>query len=588
MSSRFSAHRLLGTTSMLALSAGAILATAMIQPAAAATPAGGLWGGGSSLSSLTARQIFDCYAGTSISPSVCTTPVAGAVEGLFAAVGSGRGQQAFIAHDQLQLLNGGGVPLAGLPAVPPPFIDSASASPSFNGYPYPGISFAASDNPLPTSLTTAAFTFTGLSTAGWAPGNVSGSVSVGNPTTVTYSTANFGPAIQLPLFEVPVAIAVNTSGLDGLQSNAVAPASTSDAGGAIQLSTAQVCAIFSGTVTDWNSTASISAFDNTGTLTTLPFSDANRSTTDSAKQTPQAYASSSVPIRVTYRADSSGTSFIFTNYLQASCLPLATAGNKYATIFGAAGLPSTTFSTLVSAVTTAGNSAANWQSATGSGGVATAIGTAAGSTTSGAIGYLSADFTTPYDATSGVVNAPHSASVQNEDQRATNISHPAVGVSFIAPTPAGADLAYSALTGNATIPNTTDYNGWNIYNYTYASGTLSGKSILGIPNTTDAYPVAGTTFIDLYSCYANAATDVTNFLKWYYNNGNSSSVALTSTTLTPNATVAAVLQNNGFNPLHPAVAASLFNEYLLTGATAGISATGSSSPNASCRRASGA
>lgn len=569
MSSRNSAHRLLGTTSMLALSAGAILATAMIQPAAAATPAGGLWGGGSSLSSLTMRQVFDCYKATSVGgytnlPSACATAVSGSVEGLFAAVGSGRGQQAFIAHDALQLLNGGGVPLAGLPALPPNYIDTASSRTNFNTYPYPGLTFAASDNPLPATLTTNAFTFTGLSTTGWAHSNVTGSISVGTAVAVNYDSTNFGPAIQLPLFEVPVAIAVNTNGLTGLQSAAATPA---NAGGAIQLSTAQVCAIFSGTVTDWNSTASITALDSSGAQTTQAFYADNLSTT--AASTTQPYATSSAPIRVTYRADGSGTSFIFTNYLKASCLPLATTANKYTAIFGATGLPSTSFSTLASAVTAAGNSVANWQSATGSSGVAAAIGTASGSTTSGAIGYLSADFTTPYSDVSSISGAPHSASVQNEAQRAAGVYHPSNGVSFITPTPAGADAAYSALTGNATIPATGTYADWNLYNYTYSSGTLSGKSILGIPNTTGAYPVAGTTFLDTYSCFANAAANVTGFLSWYYNAGGTAA----------NSTVNTLLESNGFHALNSTasqnLAATIYNQYLSSSSSTRIAAPGS-------------
>ncbi|PKU21538.1 substrate-binding domain-containing protein [Telmatospirillum siberiense] len=591
MSSRFSAHRLLGTTSMLALSAGAILATAMIQPAAAATPSGGLWGGGSSLSSLTLRQVFDCYKGAQVSgdgytpsssftssppspgllPSACSSAASrSAVEGLFAAVGSGRGQQAFISHDALQLLNGGAVPAAGLPALPPNFIDTASGSTNFNTYPYPGLTFAASDNPLPATLTTSAFTFTGLSTTGWATSNTSGSVSIGTAVSVSYDSTNFGPAIQLPLFEVPVAIAVNTNGLDQLLSAAATPA---NAGGAIQLSTAQVCAIFSGTVTDWNSTATITALDSTGAQTTQLFYADNVSTTAATSTAnTKPYASSSTPIRVTYRADGSGTSFIFTNYLKASCLPLATTANKYASIFGATGLPSTSFSTLASAVTAAGNSVANWQSATGSSGVATAIGTASGSTTSGAIGYLSADFTTPYANSSVISGAPHSASVQNEAQRAAGVNHPYnqstnTSTPFITPTPASADAAYSALTANATIPSTGTYADWNLYNYTYTSGSLSGKSILGIPNTTGAYPVAGTTFLDTYSCLANAATNVTGFLSWYYNAGGTAA----------NSTVNSVLENNGFHALNSSgtqnLAATIYNQYLNSTSSTRISPT---------------
>jgi hypothetical protein len=61
MKMRFIPSHLLGTASALALSAAAIVGAAAPQPAAAATQ--GIYGGGSTLLSLTARQIFDCYHG---------------------------------------------------------------------------------------------------------------------------------------------------------------------------------------------------------------------------------------------------------------------------------------------------------------------------------------------------------------------------------------------------------------------------------------------------------------------------------------------------------------------------------------------
>jgi ABC-type phosphate transport system substrate-binding protein len=401
-----------------------------------------------------------------------------------------------------------------------------------------------------------------------------------------------------------VAVPVNTTNLNQLQSAASTP---SNAGGAIQLSTAQVCAIFSGTVQDWDSTTAIIRLDNHGNLRGQLFDDDNVSKTST---TPQAYASSTVPIRVTFRADGSGTSFIFTNYLKSSCVALdngaggtvtgvnasgsvstyTVPANHYAAIFGAAGLPSTSFSTLKNAVSAAGNSVSNWQSATGSGGVAALIGTGSTSpATPGAIGYLSADFTTPYANTTVIAGAPNSASVQDENQRENGIYHPSAG-SFFAPTPTGADNAFLTLDSNATIPATATYADWNLYNYNYPTTTassttpaafLAGKSILGIPSQVNAYPVVGTTFLDVYSCYANAASTVTNVLKWYYNNGTS----------TANATVLAVLQNNGFYPLNAVhnsknLANQIYTEYLNGGAN-GIAAAGSTT-NAACTSASGA
>jgi hypothetical protein len=642
MRSHFSVPRLLGTTSMLALSAGAVIATAMIQPAAAATPAGGLWGGGSYLSSLTVRQIFDCYNGAEVAgdfystaasfsstaptpgllPTSCAKAGFGGVEGLFAAVGSGRGLQAFIANDSRQLVFGHpigfwGEPypaIVGTPVPQPPFVDAASSNGNFNSYPYPGLTFAAADSPLPSvgaaSLTTNAFTFGSFPTTGWATGTTPAPIAVAGTTTVGYDVANLGAPIQLPLYEVPVAIAVNTSNLDGLQSAAATP---SAAGGAIQLSTAQVCAIFSGTVTDWSSAAPIATLDENGNVGYQLFSDDNVSTT--AASTAKAYASRSTPIHVAYDKGNSGTSYIFTNYLQASCAALdngsgatttingvaySIAANHYATIFGAANLPSNHFADLKDNVLAAGNHVHHWKAEHGSLDVARMIGAGHDHhATPGAIGYLGVNFTAPYANARVLHDAPHSASVQNEYQREQGIYHPANGTSFVSPTPAGARNAFVAFNSNAVLStDSTDYNNWNLYSYTYTTAdsnynpvpaVLQGKSVLGIPDSQNAYPVVGTTFLYAYSCYANANSTtghppIVDLLSWYYNDGNSDA----------NATVDAVLENNGFSRLNsdPAqtglnVANVIYNQFLRKGSN-GISLTGTAATNAACTNAHGA
>lgn len=641
MRSPQSNRRLLSGTSVLALSVGAVLATAMIQPANAASPASGLWGGGGTLSALTIRQIFDCYKGAEVSgdgyatstgfssaaptpgvlPTACAsiaTNSAGTtigLEGLYGAVGSGRGQQAYIANDALQIVNGGpngsSPSTVSTPATKPPFIDTSASSTSFNTYPYPGLTFAAGDSPLPTvtsgTLTTVAYSYS--TTTGWATSDIVTTIDISGSTTASYPSTTVGAPVQFPLFEVPVAVAVNTSNLtsvsdstsptgkDGLLSALGTP---SNAGGAIQLSTAQVCAIFAGVVTDWgDSTTQIAALDASGNQIGQLFYADNVST--SATSTAQAYAPTpnpsavppvSTPIHVTYRSDGSGTSFIFTNYLKNNCVALdsgtgytytvSSAGvtstftvpaNHYAAIFGASSLPSTSFSNLVNLVlanqtTSSTTISTYWQPANGSGGVAAAIGTGSTSpSTPGAIGYLSADYTTPYANTTVIAGAPNSASVQDEAQREAGTLHPSNGVAFIPPTPANADTAYSAMP--TTVSTTGTYAAWNLYNFTYTSAGsfLNGKSILGIPNTTGAYPVTGTTYFYAYSCYANvnSATGnpaIVDYLSWYYNNGSSTAL---------NSTVEAVLENNGFHGLTPTLASAIYSEYLSSSSTNKIS-----------------
>ncbi|HVJ51888.1 MAG TPA: substrate-binding domain-containing protein [Aliidongia sp.] len=580
-----SQSRLLGMASTVALSTATFAALAAFQPAAAQSV--GLYGGGSSLSSLTMRQIFDCfghhpaadgYATTTVSPltpgqlpSTCAAPFSSADEGLFASVGSGRGLQAFVANDAKQLVNGGpngASSTVSLPAVPPVFIDTGSSSSAFNTYPYPSLVFGASDAPLPistgnTTITTSAFTFN--TSTNW---DVDGTttpttIAVTATATVTYDAANRGAAVQLPLFEAPVAIAINTNNASKFQIQSALTAGT--AGSAIQLSTAQVCAIFSGTVTDWDSTANITALNAAGSQITEPFDTDN---VGLSAPTPQPYASSTLPIQIVYRGDGSGTSFIFANYLHNSCAPLANATNSYSTIFpnplSSTGVPNTSFLTAVVNNALAVHSGAHFTPETGSIGVATQIGTARAA--AGSIGYLSADFTQPYaNATILGTAAPLSASIQDQSQQSVGILHPSQA-NFIAPTPAGADGAFQTLEAFAPVNSTFSNVAWNLYAAVYptsAGTTLAGKSILGIPNQANAYPITGTTFMFLSSCYSNAsaATDLTNFIDWYYG----------GTTGAANGTVSAVLANNGFSPLIPAIAGAIVQEYA-NGGSASITA----------------
>jgi phosphate transport system substrate-binding protein len=370
----------------------------------------------------------------------------------------------------------------------------------------------------------------------------------------------------VPLVEAPVAIAINTHGFGTIHSALTPPSGTTVPGQAIQLTTAQICAIFSGTVNDWSSTTSIAGIDNSGSVSMQSFDAANLgSASGSPVSTATPYASTSLPIRVVYRSDNSGTSFIMLNYLRSVCPQLDYGSNGYASIFGHSSLPSNSFSALINRIRTvksinvldSGYNGGNpWIGRDGSAAVAEAINNVAndgGSTTySGRIGYISAAFTQPYQFTQFASFAPLSASVQNEAQRVVatvasdylpaSTSGGTNPPTFIAPTPGGADLAFSGLSVPAS-PST--HNDWNLYAQFYPLTTLSGgldisgKSRLGIPTTTDAYPIVGTTFALLYSCYkadggtTPRVTRIKDFLNWIYTSVDASSV----------------IDANGFSPL---------------------------------------
>jgi phosphate transport system substrate-binding protein len=153
-----------------------------------------------------------------------------------------------------------------------------------------------------------------------------------------------GPLIQVPSFGTPITIAFNTPG----QKNS----------GQLQLTDTQLCGIFSGKITSWTDPAMTNIVTKgaapTGTITPV------------------------------YRVEGSGTTFLFTQHLNAVCN--ATTSNISFTA-------TQTFASLFTSVP------ANFVAASNSSGVSAAIGISAANNggvlkgTSGSIGYLSPDFT---------------------------------------------------------------------------------------------------------------------------------------------------------------------------------------------------
>jgi phosphate transport system substrate-binding protein len=147
-----------------------------------------------------------------------------------------------------------------------------------------------------------------------------------NPATGSYSQSSVdGPLIQIPTIGTPITVPFNQSAVSTLT-----------------LNDAQLCGVYSGKITDWNTLNS-----------SIP---------------------SGTPITVVYRSDSSGTSFLFTQHLAAVCNSgdsnvTFTAQKTFANEFG-------------------GTAPSNFVGASGSSNVAKAL-----IATSGSLGYLSPDFT---------------------------------------------------------------------------------------------------------------------------------------------------------------------------------------------------
>jgi ABC-type phosphate transport system substrate-binding protein len=647
-------------SSALALSTlmliGASAGQSAFAQAVPTTISDSLVGGGSTLASLALRQAFDCYAGVTVGtgtgadgysfdagfnaatptpgllPTDCTT-AATPVEGLYAGVGSGNGLRAFITNRANQLFRGSVSATAAttvfLPAVPPQFIDNNNVNTTiFGQYPYPRIDFGASDSPLPSSL--AGLTALSYATSPAANWESASSITATPDTTVAYNVAAFGQPIQLPLFEAPVTVAVNLPVVDPATATTTVGTTTwtinsqfsaTAPGGRIQLSTAQVCAIFSGLVTDWASTATIPYLKADGTTDTQLFSDDNTyyagSSVGAAGTGAGAYATSTAvpagtpvaPISISYRSDGSGTSFIFTNYLKTVC-PLLDPNDtyKYQSIFNKTNLPNNNFPNLIANVNAARgvtvtaatynvDAAGNghpWVGAAGNDAVAANIGTDPANT--GRVGYLSNDFVAPYDKRS---TAPASASLQNDYQRFAGVYHPGLwSTNFIAATPASADAAWSSgLPAASIVPETTwAYNDYNVYAKAYPAGatlpgsvatdttpavSIAGLSALPLAPDANAFPSVGTANIFLYSCYGAGADgtvastrkgNLVAFLNWYYTN----------------ALAASVLTNNGFHALPADWTANINNEYLTNATASAIADTDFNAGNNGCAGATGA
>jgi phosphate transport system substrate-binding protein len=499
------------------MAAAVALATAATA-GAATTP---LYGGGSTLVEKVYRDLFDAYGNTAagdlcagLSTTCPTTHYNSSVELLYVGVGSGNGLKALDAHDASLYVTGNKKP----DGTPTPsgrdfgaFYGTGTGKSWLPGTGvgpnYPKVSFSASDNTLSSTDVTAV------------------------------AALGFGPVIQIP--GIIAAIAVPFHPTANWNPSGVKPTGGSSK---VQLSTNTLCGIFTGAITDW-SNAEIKKDNNNVQL-------------------------GSGKITVVYRNDSSGTTFLFSNALLAQCgtqarrVPHAThpvpnqwiADNKLAGTYSAT-LPHFKSNTsFFINVFNAGHLPANFYNDKATTGVSGGVGGSGGVKTAiknvvGAIGYVSPDFVQPVD-----LAGAQAANLQTY----YSFSHGTTPV-YKAPTPANATLIMNtavppAFTGSPSA----------------ASNPLKWGAVQPSPTNTQAYPIGGFSFIDLYTCY-KSATDVTalvgttagklGYLTWYYG-------SKTQNGGVPASTLAA----DGFAPV-PAAWATAINT-LLTDAKLGVSTAG--------------
>jgi ABC-type phosphate transport system substrate-binding protein len=274
--------------------------------------------------------------------------------------------------------------------------------------------------------------------------------SYGSPTT---GSAVTGPMIQIPTFGTPIVIPYNEAGV------------TSSNG--LTLNDAQICGVLSGRVTDWHNLVS-----------TMPVG---------------------THIKVVYRSDSSGTTFLLTQHLNAVC----NATNS-------------TFKTLPVAITKTFASLfpnsqppANFTGASGSQAVADLL-----VSTSDSFGYLSPDYTSiaPMSASTTSLKVAKVVNGVNKVAYLPSVANTVTGL-----TNAGAGATHA--TPPATLTDAMNPTNW----------------VPSVPVTTAGYPIVGYTTMDIPSCFANKniAANIITFMKLHYND----------------TSYQTIIKNNGFAPL---------------------------------------
>ena len=266
----------------------------------------------------------------------------------------------------------------------------------------------------------------------------------------TYATnkqPTWGKLIQVPSVATSVAIPFNKAGT-----------------AAVNLSVNQLCGVFSGRLTNWNQ---ITGSGRTGA------------------------------IKVVYRSESSGTTELFTRFLNAKC--------SEAKAFAI----TTTFSSSYGNV--ANSVPAGAVAATGSQGVMTAL-----NATDGGITYMSPDYTATTLA--GLDDATKVAKVAGVSPAPANVSA-AIG-QIPAPTEARADGSFI---------DATNQDNW----VPVFAATASGPATFAYPTT--GYPILGFTNLIFSQCYADPTqtTQVQDFFLQHFGAFNSNDAAINDNRFVP-------------------------------------------------------
>lgn len=354
-------------------------------------------------------------------------------------VGSGAGQEAFF-ENNFSVVDGSGSTQYGTPTSP--------------------VDFGASDAFVKLGTVTRS---DGTSYNIGSNGFYTGFDASGN---TTASSAVDGPFIQVPTIGTAITVAF-TSPTHTVKGKATPYITT------LTLTDDQICGIFSGQITDWNTLAPA-----------IP---------------------SGTPINLVYRSDSSGTTFLLTNHFyDAGTGGVCNAGNDGSAGTGFANFtgPTQSFASLF------GSNPVPGFAASGSSGVQAKI-LADGAAGVGAIGYLSPDWTAENKTAGSTGNAKVLvASVVNPNVTSTKYPNGTPEAPTSANTTSGLSAPGSEST-NLIPPNTK----------AAASNPLNW--VPSVPTTTKGYSIVGYTTEDFSSCYADptVGTAIVGLLSDEFNTG---------------------------------------------------------------------
>lgn len=480
----------------------------------------------------------------------CATPIQGNFKGRYVSTGSGFGRDIWSRFSNR-------------------FTSGLSAAPSTN-----------QSNP---------FEISGDSTSGWS--NVQFAFSEGPITAADLSSTTglggyaqnaapngTGAAIQVPLYVVPVAISYNRK--YGVNTNTGVDLFFTVPTGGIKLNQAQYCAIFNGTITNFNQ---------------LPTSSVNGSPADVAGRYASTAAGGGVPIRLVGRSDSSGTTDIFTRHLTAVC---GTTGNKF--VGNSATLPAAAVGTALynsAGVLTAGAEAPGlFARAPGNSGVATVVALApdvpagtSGVILSGRLGYNSADFVVP--AASAVNDAAQLTQVGGTAFKAPNAANAVAAFATILPPQSTAssgafngtgDLRKNSLTGiKVDRSNPLDWADV-LYSRADTAGGFTARTLAAPPA---GYPITGVSFMLTYTCFKTTANRsavaqflYTNLKKIKYDDTISSGPANVSVNLLSGTggtgTARGLTAQSGLAPLSAGWQKAIFDTFLVNTTAGGATGLG--------------